>query len=74
MGITDLSTKNVDEWVQAWDEMLDSVGHYHVSGNINGTYDADYVFSIYDAGQSAIPYYAHESTANIGFRVVRNAQ
>lgn len=74
LEITDLTTKNVDEWVQAWDEMLDSVGHYHVSGNINGTYNDDYNFSIYDAGGSAIPYYAHESTANIGFRVVRNVE
>ena len=72
LGITDLTTKNVDEWVQAWDEMGSSVGHYHVSGSINGTYNEDYDFSTY-VGGDAVPNYAHEGTANIGFRVVRNA-
>ena len=72
LGITDLTTKNVDEWVQAWDEMGSSVGHYHVSGSINGTYNEDYNFTT-EVNYTAVPNYAHEGTANIGFRVVRNA-
>ena len=73
LEITDLTTKNVDEWVQAWDEMGSSVGHYHVSGSINGTYNEDYDFSTHVDGD-AVPNYAHEGTANIGFRVVRNVE
>ena len=73
LEISDLTTKNVDEWVQAWDEMGSSVGHYHVSGSINGTYNEDYDFSTYVDGD-AVPNYAHEGTVNIGFRVVRNAE
>ncbi len=72
LEITDLTTKNVDEWVQAWDEYGSKVGHYHVSGSINGTYDEGYDFTT-EVNYNAVPNYAHEGTANIGFRIVRNA-